>query len=134
MKIRRRMLKSKIHRARVTDADLHYQGSITIDRDLMDAADMVPYEQVAVLDIEQAKRALLGRTREILNLPTSFHPHMVARGGGARDIELFVAPPELCTDNAAMLGPIAEHYLSKREPNRFCGARIRARSNAELDV
>lgn len=56
MKMRRRMLKSKIHRAAVTGADLHYQGSITIDRELMEAADMLEYEQVAVLDIENGNR------------------------------------------------------------------------------
>ena len=40
------MLKSKIHRATVTDANLDYEGSITIDRDLMRAADILPHEQV----------------------------------------------------------------------------------------
>jgi len=50
------MLKSKIHRATVTDADLHYVGSITIDRDLMDAADLLEYEQVAVVDIDNGAR------------------------------------------------------------------------------
>ena len=50
------MLKSKIHRATVTQADLHYAGSITIDTDLMDAADLLPGEQVAVLDITTGAR------------------------------------------------------------------------------
>jgi len=50
------MLKSKIHRATVTQADLHYVGSITIDTDLMDAADLLPGEQVAVLDITTGSR------------------------------------------------------------------------------
>ncbi|TFH39805.1 MAG: aspartate 1-decarboxylase, partial [Chrysiogenales bacterium] len=40
----RKMLKSKIHRATLTGADLFYEGSVTIDRDLMDAADILPYE------------------------------------------------------------------------------------------
>jgi aspartate 1-decarboxylase len=44
----RTMLKSKIHRATVTQADLHYVGSVTIDEDLLDAADLLPGEQVAV--------------------------------------------------------------------------------------
>ena len=52
----RTVLKSKIHRARVTQADLHYEGSITIDADLMDAADVVPYEQVHVLDVDNGAR------------------------------------------------------------------------------
>lgn len=51
-----RMLKSKIHRATVTESDLHYEGSITIDRALLDAADIVPYEQVDVLNINNGER------------------------------------------------------------------------------
>jgi aspartate 1-decarboxylase len=47
----RTMLKSKIHRARVTDANINYEGSITIDRKLMAAADIIPYEQVHVLNV-----------------------------------------------------------------------------------
>ena len=54
--MRRRMMKSKIHRATVTDANLHYVGSVTVDRDLMDAADLCEYEQVAVVDIDNGQR------------------------------------------------------------------------------
>ncbi len=50
------MLKSKIHRATVTDCDLHYVGSITIDPDLLDAADIVEHEQVAVVDVDNGAR------------------------------------------------------------------------------
>jgi aspartate 1-decarboxylase len=63
--VRRRMLKSKIHRAVVTDADLHYVGSITIDPDLLEAADILEHEQVAVVDIDNGARletyAIAGR-------------------------------------------------------------------------
>ncbi len=52
----RTVLKSKIHRATVTQADLHYEGSITIDRELMEAADILPFEQVHVLDVENGQR------------------------------------------------------------------------------
>jgi aspartate 1-decarboxylase len=52
----RTMLKSKIHRATVTQADLHYVGSITLDADLMDAADLLPGEQVAVVDVTNGAR------------------------------------------------------------------------------
>src|SRR3954449_129194 len=52
----RTMLKSKIHRATVTQADLHYVGSVTIDEDLMDAADLLPGEQVAIVDIDNGAR------------------------------------------------------------------------------
>jgi len=52
----RTMLKSKIHRATVTQADLHYVGSVTVDEDLMDAADLLPGEQVAIVDITNGAR------------------------------------------------------------------------------
>jgi len=54
--MRRRMMKSKIHRATVTDANLHYVGSITVDRDLMDLADLLEFEQVAVVDVDNGAR------------------------------------------------------------------------------
>ena len=54
--MKRIMMKSKIHRATVTEADLDYEGSITIDTELMKAADMLPYEKVDVLDITNGAR------------------------------------------------------------------------------
>ena len=50
------MLKSKIHRARVTDSNIDYEGSITIDKKLMEEADILPYEQVQVLNINNGAR------------------------------------------------------------------------------
>ena len=52
----RNMLKSKIHRATVTEANIDYEGSITIDADLMDAANIIPYEQVDVWDCTNGNR------------------------------------------------------------------------------
>ena len=52
----RSMLRSKIHRARVTDANLEYEGSITLDQDLIDAAFLLEYEMVHVLDIDNGNR------------------------------------------------------------------------------
>ncbi|WP_433371571.1 aspartate 1-decarboxylase [Actinoplanes sp. CA-142083] len=52
----RTMLKSKIHRATVTQADLHYVGSVTVDLDLMEAADLLPGEQVAIVDVTNGAR------------------------------------------------------------------------------
>ena len=54
--MQRTMLKSKIHRATVTDANVDYAGSITIDTDLMMAADVLPYEKVHVVDIDNGVR------------------------------------------------------------------------------
>ena len=65
----RTMLKSKIHRARVTDNNIDYEGSITIDKRLMASADIIAYEQVQVLNIDNGARfttyALEGKKGEI---------------------------------------------------------------------
>jgi aspartate 1-decarboxylase len=67
--MRRRMMKSKIHRATVTDANLDYVGSISLDPRLMELADIVEYEQVAVLDIDNGARfetyAIVGGPGEV---------------------------------------------------------------------
>ena len=52
----RSMLKSKIHRATITDADLNYEGSLTIDSRLMEAADLFPFEQIMVYNISNGNR------------------------------------------------------------------------------
>ncbi len=67
--MRRRMLKSKIHRATVTGADLNYVGSISIGPELLDAADILEHEQVTVLDVNNGARfetyAIVGQTGEV---------------------------------------------------------------------
>jgi aspartate 1-decarboxylase len=54
--MRRILCKSKIHRATLTGADLNYEGSLTLDRALMDAADMLPYERVQVVNVNNGAR------------------------------------------------------------------------------
>ncbi len=54
--MQRIMLKSKIHRARVTESNLHYEGSITIDEELMEAASIFPFEQVQVYNVTNGNR------------------------------------------------------------------------------
>jgi aspartate 1-decarboxylase len=54
--MQRVMLKSKIHRAKVTDCDLHYVGSITVDPELLEAADILEHEQVHVVDVDNGAR------------------------------------------------------------------------------
>ena len=67
--MRRRLLHSKIHRATVTDANLNYVGSVSIDAELMRAANIRPFEQVAVVDIDNGARfetyAIEGKNGEI---------------------------------------------------------------------
>lgn len=54
--MRRHLMKSKIHRATITSADLHYEGSLTVDETLMAAADLVPYEEIHVVNVNNGQR------------------------------------------------------------------------------
>ncbi len=65
------MFKSKIHRARITQADLYYEGSLTIDTELMEAADLVAYEKVSVVNINNGER---------------FETYVIPGASGSRDI------------------------------------------------
>jgi len=82
----RKMLKSKIHRATVTGADLQYEGSITIDSDLMKAADIIPYEAVSIWDVTNGSRL---ETYAIEGLPGS---GVICLNGAAARL---VAPQDL---------------------------------------
>lgn len=54
--MRRTLMKSKVHRATVTEANLHYVGSLTMDADLMDLADLLPHEKIQVVDVTNGAR------------------------------------------------------------------------------
>jgi len=54
--MQRFMMKSKLHRATVTDADLHYEGSISIDENLLEASNIIPYEKVAIYNVTNGER------------------------------------------------------------------------------
>jgi aspartate 1-decarboxylase len=54
--MQRHLMKSKIHRATITSVDLHYEGSLTVDEDLLDAADLVSYEEVQVVNVNNGAR------------------------------------------------------------------------------
>ncbi len=54
--MQRHMMKSKIHRATITSADLHYEGSLTVDEDLLDAADLIEYEEIQVVNVNNGQR------------------------------------------------------------------------------
>jgi len=55
-KMNRTMLRAKLHRITVTECDVEYEGSLTLDRDLMDAADMLPFERIDVYDVSNGNR------------------------------------------------------------------------------
>lgn len=54
--MRRHLMKSKIHRATITSADLHYEGSLTVDATLMTEADLLPYEEIHVVNVNNGQR------------------------------------------------------------------------------
>ncbi len=54
--MRRHLMKSKIHRATITSSDLHYEGSLTVDEDLLDAADLVEFEEIQVVNVNNGAR------------------------------------------------------------------------------
>ncbi len=98
--MRRTMMKSKIHRATVTDANLHYQGSVTIDPELMTAADILEGERVDVLDVTNGNRLTTyaisgapGRGEICLNGAAA---HLVSRG----DLVILVTYAELEDEEA----------------------------------
>lgn len=96
----RLMLKSKIHRATVTGADVDYEGSITLDPVLMEAADILPYEQVHVLDVNNGSRLI---TYAIEG--TRGAGEVILNGAAARlvqpgDIVIVITYEELAEDEA----------------------------------
>ena len=109
----RTMLKSKIHRARVTQCNLDYEGSITIDRTLMDAADMLPFERVDILNINNGARF---STYVIEGEPGS---GIVGLNGAAarlavtNDLVIIVSYATMTDEEAREAEPIVVHVDSK---------------------
>jgi aspartate 1-decarboxylase len=110
------MLKSKIHRAKVTQANLHYQGSITIDADLLTAADILPGEKVEVLNVNNGQRietyAIKGRAGSgviCLNGPA-------ARGACVGDEVIVLAYALIADKDAVALKP---KIIKVNEHNRI---------------
>ncbi len=103
----RTLLKSKIHRATVTEADLEYEGSLTLDRELMDAADLLPYEKVHIFNVTNGHRfstyVIEGKAgdREICVNGAAAH---LAREGDCLIIASFSSYPEdECLDHRPKL-------------------------------
>src|SRR5436309_10714876 len=93
--MQRVMLKSKIHRATVTDCDLHYVGSITVDPELLEAADIREHEQVHVLDIDNGAR---------------FETYTIAGAAGSGEITINGAAARLVhTDDKVIVVSYAEY-------------------------
>jgi aspartate 1-decarboxylase len=101
----RTMMKSKIHRARVTQVDLDYEGSITIDRALMEASDILPFERVEVLNVNNGARfstyAIAGEANSGIIGINGAAARLVAKG----DIVLILSYSQVPDDEAISLTP-----------------------------
>ena len=102
----RTMLKSTIHRATVTHADLHYVGSVTVDEDLMDAADLLAGERVAIVDVTNGARL------ETYVIPGARGSGVIGINGAAAHL---VAPgdPVILIAYATMDEDESRHYLPR---------------------
>jgi len=94
------MLKSKIHRARLTGTELEYGGSITVDRTLLDAADLLPGEQVHVLNLNNASRIVTYVIEAPPNSGTVLLNGPAARMGQAGDEVIVLSYCELPDEEA----------------------------------
>ena len=105
----RTMLKSKIHRATVTQADLHYIGSLTVDEDLMDAADLLPGERVSVVDVTNGARL------ETYVIPGARGSHTIGINGaaahlvGVGDLVIVISYATMTDAEARQVKPIVVH-------------------------
>jgi aspartate 1-decarboxylase len=101
----RTMMKSKIHRARVTQVDLDYEGSITIDRVLMEASDILPFERVEVLNVNNGARfntyAIAGEANSGIIGINGAAARLVAKG----DIVLILSYSQVPDDEAISITP-----------------------------
>lgn len=99
------MLKSKIHRARVTGTELEYEGSITIDRGLLDAADMLPGEQVHVLNLDNGSRIITYIIEAPANSGTILLNGPAARMGQVGDRVMILSYCETSDEDARTFKP-----------------------------
>lgn len=128
--MRRTLCKSKIHRATLTGADLHYEGSLTVDRALMDAADLLPFEKVQVVNVNTGARL---ETYVIEGPRASGTVQLngaAARLGMAGDLVIIIsygeyAPDELTADFVPRIvfvdtenRPVVPHSAAEREEGR----------------
>jgi aspartate 1-decarboxylase len=117
----RTMMKSKIHRATVTQADLHYVGSVTVDEDLLDAADLLPGELVHVVDITNGARL------ETYTIPGPRGSGVIGINGAAAhlvhpgDLVILIAYAQMTTEEARSHRP-AVVFVDEDNRVRHAGA------------
>ena len=112
----RNMLKSKIHRATVTGADINYEGSIAIDTRLMEAADLLPFEQVHILNINNGARFETYVIEGEAGSGTIALNGAAARKGNIGDLVIIIAYGHLEKSEAADFKPAVVHVDKNNRP------------------
>src|SRR5687767_12277466 len=111
----RTMFKSKIHRATVTHADLHYVGSVTVDLDLLDAADILPGEVVAIVDVTNGGRletyTIAGERGSGVIGINGAAAHLVNIG----DVVILITYSEMTTEEASTYQPKVVHVDTRNK-------------------
>jgi aspartate 1-decarboxylase len=114
----RRLMKSKIHRATITSADLHYEGSLTIDEDLMDAADLVSWEEIQVVNVNNGSRF----TTYVIPGPRGSGTLQLngaaARLGLPGDLVILITYADYDDAEASRHAPIVVHVDARNRPTR----------------
>jgi aspartate 1-decarboxylase len=127
----RTMMKSKIHRATVTQADLHYVGSVTVDMDLLEAADILPGEQVSIVDITNGARL------ETYAIPGPRDSGVIGINGAAAhlvhpgDLVILISYAQMDNETAHLYRPRIVHVDSR---NRIIGLGVDPASAAKGTV
>lgn len=114
----RTMLKSKIHRATLTGTELHYEGSIAVDRALLEKADILPGEQVHVLNINTGDRLITYAIAAPRGSGTIMLNGPAARAGVAGDPVVILTYAEVDGEQARKLKPVVVHVDSKNRPRK----------------
>lgn len=114
----RRLMKSKVHRATITSADLHYEGSLTLDEDLMDAADLVPHEEVQVVNVNNGHRFSTYVIPGLRGSGTLQLNGAAARLGLPGDLVIVITYAEYDESEARRHVPLVVHVDARNRPVR----------------
>ena len=115
----RKMLKSKIHRVTVTEADLNYVGSITLDPELLEAADIIEYEQVHVLDVDNGNRLTTYALAGVRGSGECCINGAAARLVHPGDVVLVLTYADYSEEEARRLRPIVVHVDERNRIKRI---------------
>ena len=116
--MQRTMLRSKIHRVRLTGADLHYEGNIALDTDLLHAADILPGEQVHVLNLSNAQRLVTYAIEAPAGSGTVMLNGPAARLGVPGDLVIVITYATMTEEEARAWRPKIVHVDGENRPVR----------------